>query len=188
MTSSARARIEGGIVEAERLGGLEVDDQLELGRLLDRQIGRLGALEDLSGVNADLAIGSREARSIADQAAGRGEFAPLIDRRNGMACRQRHELLAPAVEERIGADDERAGMQLDEGREGGVDLAFGAGLQDMELQPLRARRLLHVSHRCARHRIVRVHEQGDHLGLGNQLGQQLEPLGHQLDVEHADAR
>ena len=43
--------------EAERLGGLEVDDQLELGRLLDRQIGRLGALEDLSGVNAGLAIG-----------------------------------------------------------------------------------------------------------------------------------
>jgi hypothetical protein len=28
------------------------------GRLLDRQIGRLGALEDLSGVNAGLAKGS----------------------------------------------------------------------------------------------------------------------------------
>ena len=28
-------------VDAERLGGLEVDDQLELGRLLDRKIGRL---------------------------------------------------------------------------------------------------------------------------------------------------
>jgi hypothetical protein len=39
--------------EAERLGSLEVDDQLEFGRLLDRQIGRLGTLEDLSGVNAD---------------------------------------------------------------------------------------------------------------------------------------
>ena len=33
-------------VEAERLGGLEVDDQLELGRLHDRQVGRLLALED----------------------------------------------------------------------------------------------------------------------------------------------
>ena len=42
-------------------------------------------------------------------------------------------------------------MQLDEGGEGGVDLAFGAGLQDMELHPLRARRFLHVSDRCARH-------------------------------------
>ena len=104
-----------------------------------------------------------------------------------MRC-QRHELLAPAVEERIAGDDERAGMQLDEGGEGGVDLAFGAGLQDMELHPLRARRFLHVSHHALGIRIVRVHEQGDHPGLGNQLGKQLKPLGHQLDGEDADAR
>jgi hypothetical protein len=32
--------------QAERSGGLEIDDQLESGRLLDRQIGRLLALED----------------------------------------------------------------------------------------------------------------------------------------------
>src|SRR5215468_2835527 len=32
---------------AERLGGLEVDDQLELCRLLDWQIGRLRTLQDL---------------------------------------------------------------------------------------------------------------------------------------------
>src|SRR3954451_4672187 len=34
--------------EAERRGGLEIDHQIELGRLLDRQVSRLGALEDLS--------------------------------------------------------------------------------------------------------------------------------------------
>src|SRR5437870_1260698 len=53
--------------EAERLCGLEIDDQLESGRLLDRQIGGLGALEDLSSVSADQAIGSSEAGSIAEQ-------------------------------------------------------------------------------------------------------------------------
>jgi hypothetical protein len=37
--------------EAKRLGGLQVDDQLEFCWLLDRQIGRLGAMEDFSGVN-----------------------------------------------------------------------------------------------------------------------------------------
>ena len=52
-----------------------------------------------------------------------------------MARRQRQELLAPAVEERIATDDERAGMHLDQGREGGIDLAFGAGLQDIEAAP-----------------------------------------------------
>jgi hypothetical protein len=70
--------------EVERLGGLEIDDQLEGRRLLDRQIGRLGAREDFSGENAGLAINGREARPIADQAAGRGEFTSLIDRWNGL--------------------------------------------------------------------------------------------------------
>src|SRR3954447_11401185 len=43
--------------EAERLRGLEIDDQLENRRLVDRQIGGLGALEDLSRVITDQAKG-----------------------------------------------------------------------------------------------------------------------------------
>src|SRR5262249_18451076 len=41
-------------IKAKRLGGLEVDRQLVLGRRLHRKVGRLGALEDLTGVNAHL--------------------------------------------------------------------------------------------------------------------------------------
>jgi hypothetical protein len=43
--------------EAKRLGGLEIDDQLECCWLLYGQIGGLGALEDFPGVNANLASG-----------------------------------------------------------------------------------------------------------------------------------
>ena len=42
--------------EAERLRGLEIDHQLEIGRLLDRQIGRLGAVEDLSDATISLSV------------------------------------------------------------------------------------------------------------------------------------
>ena len=108
--------------EAERLGGVQVDHQFKLGRLLDRQIGGLRALEDLPGVDADLAMHAGKAGSIADQAACQGGFTPFVDGRNGMVCRQCDELGAAAVEEWIAANDERAGVQLDEGVEGGADL------------------------------------------------------------------
>ena len=42
--------------EAECPGGLEVDDQFNFRGLLDRQISRLFAFENSSGVNADLTI------------------------------------------------------------------------------------------------------------------------------------
>ena len=35
--------------EAEKLGSLKVDDELELGRLQHRQVGGLGAVEDFAG-------------------------------------------------------------------------------------------------------------------------------------------
>ena len=56
ITSSARASSFGDF-EAERLGGFQVDDQFELGRLLHRQVSRLCALEDSAGIDADLTIG-----------------------------------------------------------------------------------------------------------------------------------
>ena len=54
ITSSARASSVGGTFEAERPGGLEVDDQLELGRLHDRQVRRLFTLENATGIDARL--------------------------------------------------------------------------------------------------------------------------------------
>ena len=75
-----------------------------------------------------------------------------------MACRQCHELLTPVKEERVGAYEKPFGMQLDEGRESGVDLVLGARLQDTEPYSLRARRLLHVSHLRLGTCVVRVHE------------------------------
>ena len=49
ITSSARASSDGGTVEPEHAGGLEVDDQLDFGRLHDRQVGGPLALEDAAG-------------------------------------------------------------------------------------------------------------------------------------------
>src|SRR5690349_3929004 len=99
--------------EAKRLRGLEIDDQLELGRLLDWQIGRSGAFENPPDVSTDIVIGVGQARSITDQAAGGDVYAKVIDGRNGVAGRERRDLFRPAEKERV-ADDEGAGLQLDE--------------------------------------------------------------------------
>jgi hypothetical protein len=75
---------------------------------------------------------------------------------------------------------------LGEGCESSVDLAFGGGFQDRELHPLGARSVLTVSHDALGILIGRVHQQDKSAGLGNQLGKQLKPLGHQFNVEKAD--
>jgi len=44
-----------------------------------------------------------------------------------MACRQHDKLLAPAVEERRGGDEQRAGALSGEVCEGAREVAFGIG-------------------------------------------------------------
>jgi hypothetical protein len=73
--------------DAERPGGLVIDDQLEF-RLHHRQVRGLHVLEDAAGVDADLTPRTRNVGSVAHESAGFGRFA----RRNGdgdrVLCRQ----------------------------------------------------------------------------------------------------
>jgi hypothetical protein len=52
-------------VESERLGGCAVNEEFELGRLMDRQVGRLGALGDIAGADANLTIHFRNVGVVA---------------------------------------------------------------------------------------------------------------------------
>ena len=64
--------------EAECLGGLEVDDELHFSRLLDREVSRLSALENLADVDASLTISVRKIDSITHQAGSR-ELAQSVE-------------------------------------------------------------------------------------------------------------
>src|SRR5262249_14336085 len=50
--------------ETERFGGLEIDHQLELGRVLDGQVGGLDALEDLVHVRSAAPVEIEKARPV----------------------------------------------------------------------------------------------------------------------------
>ena len=52
-------------VEPKHSGGLGIDDQLKLGCLYDRQICGLRALENTTGINADLPVGIRNVGGVA---------------------------------------------------------------------------------------------------------------------------
>ncbi len=70
---------------AERAGGLHVNVQLDLGYLLDRQIGRFFAVEYASGINACLTMRLRKTACVTHQATRDSEVARLVDRGNGVA-------------------------------------------------------------------------------------------------------
>ena len=65
----------------KRFGGFDIDDQLDLRCLLDRQFGRLFTLENAACLDAEESYGIYEAASVAHQAAPTGKLGKLIDRR-----------------------------------------------------------------------------------------------------------
>ena len=108
ITSSARASSGSGNVRPSALAVLRLMTNSTFGRLHDRQVGGLFALENPAGIDAGQTISIGNVATVAHQAAGGGELAHPIDRGHRVARRQRDDLFAPAVEERIGADEERA--------------------------------------------------------------------------------
>ena len=65
-------------VKADRVGRLQVDDELESGRQLDRHFGWFLAPEDAADVDACLAILVRKVRSVAHQPTSFGKLAPMV--------------------------------------------------------------------------------------------------------------
>src|SRR5271165_5622501 len=81
----------------ERHCGPEIYDELDPGRSLDRQVGRLFALENAACVAADLAPPVEWVWPIAHKAADCREVTGLMDRWHFMTCRQRNDLTAWAI-------------------------------------------------------------------------------------------
>src|SRR5260370_34957814 len=86
--------------EAERLRGLEVDDELEFGRQLHRQFAGFGALEDEIDVRGCSAVEIGQIDAVGNKTSGRREDPIWVDSRQLMPSRQREERvpLAHAVD------------------------------------------------------------------------------------------
>src|SRR5215471_6329264 len=129
----------------KRLCGLQVDDQLELARLNNWQVGRLVALENSRRVIADLAISVSEVGSVAQQPPGHGIFAQFVHCRHAVMGGERDELLPSAIKKRIGSDQQGRGRQASHGPERGVNVSLAACVQYVDFLADGARCLLKVS-------------------------------------------
>src|SRR5262249_960923 len=91
-------------LEAERLGGPEVDDKLKFYGLHYRKIARPLASENAADIDAGLTVGIDIVRSIADETSGVRVFTPIVHGRNSIMGRHRDNLIEAAEEECIVGD------------------------------------------------------------------------------------
>src|SRR5260221_4040585 len=119
--------------EAKCLGGLKIDRQIELSWLDDWQRGRLLALENPSDVDAYLTPGVTPAGTITNQSSSDRELSQLGDRRDRVADRQCGKLLALGIEKYVLDDNQRACFQFVQLCKNRIEIALGAGTQDMDL-------------------------------------------------------
>src|SRR5262245_2073900 len=146
-------------IDAERIRGLEVDHQLEFGRLHDRQVGNLFPLQNPAGVDTDLTVGVGKIGSVTNETTSHSEFALHVNRGHCMSRCQRDDLIALADEERIAGDDECTNPLLHKRCEGGIDLARRACLENDQVAPDSMRGHLRLSNLKFGTRIVRIDEQ-----------------------------
>src|ERR1700738_4493910 len=120
-----------------------MDDELKLGRLLDRKISGSRAFENLARVNANLAMGIQDIRIVAHETTGDGVVAKLVDRRDRCSSHQRNKLVAMHIENRIAANQQRVGPFLSEAYKCAFDPLFVGGVQNAEFEAKRLRRGVH---------------------------------------------
>src|SRR5262249_18307763 len=171
----------------ERLGGFQIDRQLEFAGLHDRQLGRLGAAEDTPGIQTDLATDFGPAGAVAHQSAGGGEPPPPVGGRDAVAGGQGPRRPAQNLEQGAGAEDDGTGLALNHGRESCIDLGFVRHTENEDFLSHRLGRRLDLpdlersAHRAG------IEDDRDQLGVGHELAQESEALGAERGDEDVHA-
>src|SRR5262245_14534467 len=162
--------------EIKRLGGREVDNELEFGRLQNRQVRWLSALKNSAHIDACLANGVDVARSIAHQPTGFSKLGNRINRGDGMARRQRREFYQTPEEQCPWGDHQCFSSLLHEAGKSRIDFVAGGGFDGFDLPPFRRSHRLYVFRDGSLIRIVWIDEQGKARGARQQVMKQPEPL------------
>src|SRR5215510_3261183 len=92
--------------QPERLPGLDVDDQLELGGLFDGEVARLGALQDLVHVRGAALVEIEKARPVRHETPGLHTLPDAVCCRQSAPCCEVCEPCLVVVEYHVGHYEE----------------------------------------------------------------------------------
>src|SRR5262249_7648672 len=157
----------------------------ELRGLDDRQVGGLGTSKDATRVNADQVVRLGVAWSVAHEATGLRVLTPFVERRNLVMVGERHDLVAPAVQEWVNPREQRVRTLARHGHERSVDLTLVYGIQYPDLLIQTARRRLHILQITLGIWACRIVQQDDCRGVWSELVQETEPLGPDIRSQQA---
>jgi integrase len=165
--------------ETQRVGGLEIDHQLEPRRLYDWQLRWLCALQYASDVNPSLSKDIWKASTIGNQPSCRCKCTAVIDRWQGMTRRQRNDPPLMIPQEYAGRDQQCGDMLRSEGFECSLDVFRAANSDHTQILPgAFGGRQQVVELRLGRS-IPAVHEHTDGPRLRHQFMQKLQLFGPQ---------
>src|SRR5262245_2438790 len=102
------------------------------------------ALENPPSIDTDLTISVGKTCSITHETAGSDVLAQFIDRWNGVVVCKRDELLAPAVEKGVAANEQPLHSHLDKSFKGDVNVLRLARPQDVNFSAERTSRLFDI--------------------------------------------
>jgi len=174
-------------LDSKRLGGLEVDHQLEFGRLHYRHLGRVGSFENLAAIDSGLAIHAADTRTIADQAAAERILPFEMDRRDALLRGERGYRIALTEQHRICRDKDRIRTFANKGLERHLEIILAPHVEHERLLSENPDRLLGIPLFGCGARIVRIHEQC-HPGSWGELIEDFDALGADLAGDGADPR
>src|SRR5215468_5559617 len=95
-----------GNADAEGLRRLEVDHELELGGLLEREVGRLGSLEDLVDVIRGPPMQRRKVGAVEHESTRIDEEAIVVDRDHALIAGEPDQVRRKGIYERVALHEE----------------------------------------------------------------------------------
>jgi hypothetical protein len=132
--------------EAEGLGDLHVDDQLELGGLLDGQVTRMSALDDLVDVGRSASKAVTKRGTIEHETSCIYVLLQPVHRWYSARCCRARDPCSVQKKHRVWQNEKAACMVTRQRRECAVELVSRAGLNRLNLEPQRSRGGVGLSH------------------------------------------